>query len=195
VVECINKGGAADDLDTKAIQQSLTSLNDTLDTDNSRSSLPQGITPLQDSGNCSYIKVSACLQEKITFLMYVKLVTIKERNSFCKSFSENAMSKCFSKNLESCPSDKKAWYTRVNARIDKAIDDLRMCEAPQTCILSEGFACVNKLGTEISQYDRSKDKVAVCIAQDRAKSCIDSFTYTCSSGETSQVMSAYNVSF
>ncbi|RUS69140.1 hypothetical protein EGW08_023098 [Elysia chlorotica] len=145
-----------------------------------------------DTGNCSYSKVSACLSFKISSLIYLKSINVKEREAFCWSYSENSIAECFNENLESCPENQKTWYFSVNARVNKVIDDLGVCQAPQTCVISEAFACINKFGTMISKFDRTQDKVALCIGKAETKSCIDSFTYTCSSSKASAVTRAYN---
>lgn len=191
MAQCLENADDGSNIDVRIQQNFLRILNNTLDNDNIPSTFPSAPT-LQDFGTCSYSEATACLFQKMNYLLYIKLANIVERKKFCKSFTDNTIRNCFSEALDSCPTDKKLFYTRFNARLDNIISDLKVCHEPQTCILSEGFACVNKLGTQIREYDRTHDKIALCIARDKTRSCIDSFTFTCMNGETNQVMNAYN---
>ncbi|KAK3754951.1 hypothetical protein RRG08_004071 [Elysia crispata] len=192
VSECINGSSVRRMIDVGALQKWLISINDTLNTENMRNNLPSGLDPPADSGNCSYSKVSACISLRINLLLYMKFLNTVERNKFCKSYSENSIAECFKENLESCSEDKKTWYASVNARVNKVIDDLGVCEPPQTCIVSEAYACINKFGAMISQFDRTQDKIALCTGRIETKSCIESFTYTCSNSKANEVMRSYN---
>ncbi|GFS24200.1 collagen-like protein 7, partial [Elysia marginata] len=147
VTGCLSGKDTSINLDVGALEKSLMYLNETLTNDN---------------GTCSYSKAVACVGKKINSLIFVKLLNIDERNRFCRLYSEDKVGDCLKKHLASCPENRKTWFDSVNTRVDKAIDDLGVCKPPQTCIVSEAFACINKFGTVISQFDRSQDKVALC---------------------------------
>ncbi|RUS84262.1 hypothetical protein EGW08_007955 [Elysia chlorotica] len=192
VANCLDGKDVTNNVDVRALQQFLTSINETLETDNPLSIPNSGPVVLADNGTCSYSKAAACVSHKAQTLLYVKLLSINERKRFCQYYSEGKTADCLKKHLDSCPEDKKTWFTRVNNRVDQVIDELGLCKPPQTCIISEAYACINKFGTVISQYDRSQDKVALCTGRAQAESCIQSFTFTCTSDEVETVTSSYN---
>ncbi|CAL1529689.1 unnamed protein product [Lymnaea stagnalis] len=75
------------------------------------------------------------------------------------------------------------------------ISKLEICDPIQLCVISEGYECVNKLGTILANYDRSNDKDALCMGRLKSQECVDEFVFKCSDAKAKPVKDAFKKLF
>ncbi|GFN84062.1 von Willebrand factor d and egf domain-containing protein, partial [Plakobranchus ocellatus] len=183
VQNCVDSN---DNVFTEGVGQIIDALNGTIDPNVAAIEYSAA-----DNGTCVYSRAVACVGLQITRLFNIKLINFGEREQVCKAYSENTVVDCLDEALVECSDDRKPWFANINNRMNKAIEDLGLCQAPQTCVVSEAFACINKFGSDISEYDRTRDKQKLCLQRVKTESCIDGFIFECEKAQSDSVMKSY----